>query len=206
MDFSNSWKHCYRFIHASFHTVYNCTWPTAISSVTISLHYLQRCLWMCSTVTCGACFQWFQINSDCTPKQARIRTMKTGRSLAGGQWCPDPISCLAPRLLHTSNIAFKKCWPPCGFCPPCCKILATDLNKNPENLCYEHKHMSVLIWFKTIIKYWFNYISSCKFSSATQTLNIWKTFFVAQDVFHNVGNVLRWWYLSLIVGVRLLSN
>jgi len=33
MDFSNLWKHWYRFTHASFHTVYNnYTWLTAISS------------------------------------------------------------------------------------------------------------------------------------------------------------------------------
>jgi len=44
MDFSNLWKHCYRFTHASFHKVYNYTWITAISTVTVSLHYLQRCL------------------------------------------------------------------------------------------------------------------------------------------------------------------
>jgi len=71
--------------------------------------------------------------------------------------------------------------------------------------CYEQKNISVLIWFETIIEYWFNYSSSIKFSSATQALNIWKTFFVAHDVFHNAGNIFRW-YLSLIVGVHLLLN
>jgi len=44
MDFSNLWKHCYRFTHASFHTVYNYSWLTAISSVTATLHCLPRCL------------------------------------------------------------------------------------------------------------------------------------------------------------------
>jgi len=57
MDFSNLWKHCYRFTHAPFHTVYNYPWLTAISSVTVSLHYLPRCL--CSTVTYRASIQWF---------------------------------------------------------------------------------------------------------------------------------------------------
>jgi len=44
MNFSNLWKHCYRFTHAFFHSVYNYTWPTPISSVTVSLHYLPRCM------------------------------------------------------------------------------------------------------------------------------------------------------------------
>jgi len=134
---------------------------------------------------------------------------KNRLSPAWGQWWPAPpcapISCLAPGLLHTSNIVFKNV-APCGFCPPCCKILATGLNKNRENLCYEQKHMSVLIWFETIIECWLNYIPSSKFSSATHTLNIWKTFFVAQDVFHNAVNIHRWWDHSLIVGVHLLPN
>ena len=43
------------------------TWLTAISSVTVSLHYLPRCL--CSTVTCRTPILWFQINPDCTPKK-----------------------------------------------------------------------------------------------------------------------------------------
>jgi len=47
--------------------------------------------------------------------------------------------------------------------------------------------MSVLIWFETIIEYWFNYSPSFKFSS--ENINIWKTYFVAQDVFHNAGNI-----------------
>ena len=44
------------------------------------------------------------------------------------------ISCLARRLLHTSNTVFLKCGPPSGFWPlhlvfgpPCCYILATGL-------------------------------------------------------------------------------
>jgi len=41
------------------------SWLTAISSVTVSLHYLPRCL--CSKVTCRSPIQWFQINPYCTP-------------------------------------------------------------------------------------------------------------------------------------------
>jgi len=120
-----------------------------LSAVTVSLHYLPRCL--CSAVTCRAPIQWFQINPDCTPK------------------------------------------------------IPHSYNKNPESLCYEQKHMSVLIWTETIIKYRFNYSSSSKFSSAAKTLTSgW--LFVAQDIFHNAGNTLRWRYLSLIVGVHLLLN
>ena len=44
MDISNFWKHCYSFTHASFDTVYNYKWLTAIISVTVSLHYLPRLL------------------------------------------------------------------------------------------------------------------------------------------------------------------
>jgi len=29
-------------------------------------------------------------------------------------------------------------------------------NKNPESVCYEQKHASVLIWIQTRIEYWFN--------------------------------------------------
>jgi len=32
-----------------------------------------------------------------------------------------------PRLLHTSNIAFKNAAPYVLFVPPCCEILATGL-------------------------------------------------------------------------------
>jgi len=63
MDFSNLWKRCYRLTHASFHTVY--TWLTAISSVTVPLHYLPICL--CSTVTCMATIQWLK-KTGYTPK------------------------------------------------------------------------------------------------------------------------------------------
>ena len=45
-----------------------------------------------------------------------------------------------------------------------------SFNENPENLCYEQKHISVLIWIATIIEYWFNYRSSSKCSSAAQTI------------------------------------
>ena len=78
-------------------------------------------------------------------------------------------------------------------------------NKNPDSLCYEQKHMSVLIWIETIFEYWFNHSSSSKFSSAVQTncLRHSDDFFAAQDVFHNAGNIFRWWNLSIIVGVRL---
>jgi len=92
----------------------------------------------------------------------------------------SPISCLAPLLLLTSNIVFLKC---CGFWPPHCVILATGLNTNPENLCYEQKtyECAYLIW--NDIEYWFNYSSSSKFSSAAQTLNIWKTFLLLKTFF-----------------------
>ena len=42
MDITNFWNHCYSFTHASFGTVYNYTWFTAISSATVSLHHLPR--------------------------------------------------------------------------------------------------------------------------------------------------------------------
>ena len=78
MDFSNLWKHCYRFTHASFHRVQNYTWLIGISRFIVSLHYLPRCL--CSTVTCRAPIQWFKINPDCTPKEKHIHTIKTQKA------------------------------------------------------------------------------------------------------------------------------
>ena len=92
----------------------------------------------------------------------------------GVQWCPDPHlksapfhvrspgCCIYP-ILYLENVA-----PLVVFGAPCCEILATVLNKNKKNML-RTKNMSVLIWFETIIEYWFNYSSSLKFSSATQT-------------------------------------
>jgi len=157
IDFSNLWKHCYRFTHASLHTVYNYTWLIAINSDTVSLHYLQRCL--CSSVTCRAPIQWFQINSDCTPKKYSYN--KKGSSSAGGQWCLAPpfkicalISCLAPRLLHTSNIVFKKCFPLVVFVPPAAKSRRRVWIKTQKN-SVTNKNTWVCL-FETIIEYWFN--------------------------------------------------
>ena len=73
-------------------------------------------------------------------------------------------------------------------------------NKYPESLCYEQKHMSVLILIETIIKYRFNYSSSYIFSSAAQTLTSGWPFCFSRR-FDNAGNLLRWWFLSVIVGV-----
>jgi len=78
------------------------------------------------------------------------------RTIASGAFSPFKIcvhnSYLAPRLLHTSNIAFQNVCPLVVFGPPCCQILATGLNKNPENLCYEQTHISVLVLTETIIE------------------------------------------------------
>ena len=129
MDFSNLWKHCYRFTHASFQTVYNCAWLTAISSVTVSLHYLPRCL--CSTVACRAPIQWFQINPDFPPHNKSVLSCNKNRAVDSGSRGPmvpspnlksaPPISCLAFRLLYTSNIALKNVAPLVGFGPPAAK-------------------------------------------------------------------------------------
>jgi len=48
-NFSNLWKHCYRFTHVFSHCIKLRALPLA--AVTISLHYLPRCL--CSKVTCS---------------------------------------------------------------------------------------------------------------------------------------------------------
>ena len=54
-----------------------------------------------------------------------------GRRQQEGQWRPaSPFKICAPRLLHIlffSIFYLKYVAPPCGFCPPCCDILATDL-------------------------------------------------------------------------------
>jgi len=71
-------------------------------------------------------------NCTCTQQSAwrnvLIQTLHSGPSPVGGQWCPaphlkymPPNFMFDPRLLHTSNIVFKKCG------PSCCKILATGL-------------------------------------------------------------------------------
>jgi len=67
------------------------------------------------------------------------------------------------------------------------------------------RHMSALIWIETIIEYWFNYSSSSKFSSAARTLKL-EPHFCFSRRFHNAGNILRWWYILLIVVVHLLLN
>jgi len=46
------------------------------------------------------------------------RPLHQSRRQRGGHWWPPLISCLVPRLLHTSNIVFKKCAPTCGFWSP----------------------------------------------------------------------------------------
>ena len=117
MDFSNLWKHCYTFTHASFRTAYIYTWlteVTAISSVTVSLHYLPRCL--CSTVTCGAPMISNKPKLHTKINPYSYNKNRTGAS--GGQGCPSPrlkyvppISCLSPRLLHTSILYFKNVAP-----------------------------------------------------------------------------------------------
>jgi len=58
-------------------------------------------------------------------------------------------------------------------------------DKNPQSFCYEQKYMSLVI--ETIIVYWCYYSSSSKFSSAAHL----DDFFVAQDAFHNTGNILH---------------
>jgi len=143
MDFSNLWKDCYRFIMLLF-TQCTSIRGLLLSAITVSLHYLPRCL--CSTATCRAPIQLFQINPYCTPKKTY------------------------------------------------------SYNKNRENMRYEQKHMTVLICIETIIEYWFNSSSYSKFSSAIRTtFLLFRTFYIA-------GNILRWWYLSLIVGMHLLLN
>jgi len=42
------------------------------------------------------------------------------------------MSCLAPRLRHTSKTVFEKSAPPCDFGPSCCEILATGLHSTAD--------------------------------------------------------------------------
>jgi len=67
MDFSNLWKHCYKFTHDPFHTVHNYKWLTAIKSVTVSLHYLPRCLF--NSHLQGLHYVILNKNPDGTPKK-----------------------------------------------------------------------------------------------------------------------------------------
>jgi len=87
---------------------------------------------------------------------------------------------------------------------PCCKTGPTS--GPPKWKCLAPSlDMAVLICIETIIEYWFNYSFSSKFSSAKQTLKHSDDRFIAQDVLYNAGNILPWFYLSL-VGVHLLGN
>ena len=82
-------------------------------------------------------------------------------------------------------------------------------NKNPESLCYEQRHMSVLILIETIIGYWFNDSSSSTFSSAAQTLTFgWpflllKRFFttlvtyLVDDISHLLQDYVRYYTRKL---------
>ena len=151
MDFSNLWKHCYRYTHAFFH------------SIKLSVaHRYQQC-------HCLAAFpaKMSVFNSH----------MQNVHSVISNK----------PRL-HTKN-----------------NIHAC--NKNPESLYYEQEYMSFLIWTEMIIEYWFNYtevpLPNFLLQCEHQHLD---DIFVAHNVFRNAGNNLRWWYLSLIVGVHLLLN
>ena len=89
MHFSNLWKHCYRLM--LFFTQYQTTWLTAMSSVTVLLHYPPSCL--CSTITYRGPIQWFQTNLEkhqktysynnnteslcCTPKKTYLYNKNT---------------------------------------------------------------------------------------------------------------------------------
>ena len=55
-------------------------------------------------------------------------------------------------------------------------------NKNSESLCYEQKHMNVLIWIETINEHWFNYNSFSKFSAA-QALTFRRHFLLLKTFF-----------------------
>jgi len=187
-------------------------WLTVISSATVSLHYLARCL--CSTATCRAPIQWSQINPDSTMKETGICFVHKNRSSpAWGKWCPSPhLKCVPPFHVWPPGccihpILYLKMIPPLRcLSPPAAKSWRRVRIKT-QKMSVTNKNMWVCLFdLKRIIEHWFDYSSSCKFSFATQTLNVWKTFFVAQDVFHNAANILRWWYLSLIVGVHLFLN
>ena len=120
------------------------------------------------------------------------RTIKTDPSTAaaGDQWCPaphlksvSPISCLAPRFLYTSNIAFRNV-APLWFLVPLLRNPGDGSECKPRKFMLPTKNMSVLVWFETIIEYWFNYSPSFKFSFATKTSTfgrpylLHKTFFI----------------------------
>jgi len=120
------------------------------------------------------------------------RTIKTEPSTApaGGQWCPaphltsmPPISFLAPRLLYSSNITFKKCCSPCGLWSPLVRNPGDGFEWKPRRFMLPTKTMSVPIWFETIIEYWFNYSPSFKFSSATKTSTFGRPFLLHKTFF-----------------------
>jgi len=98
------------------------------------------------------------------------------RAVASGvQWCPDhhlksgpPFHVWSPGCC-IYQILYQKMLPPLWFLVPPAAKSCRQVWIKTKKLCYQQKNMSVLIWFETIIEYWFHYSSSLKFSSATQT-------------------------------------
>jgi len=84
-------------------------------------------------------------------KQTGIHTIKTGHRQRGASGTlpahlksVHPFHVWPPGCCIHPILYLKKVPTPSGFWPPRCEILATGLNTNPENLCFEQKHMSVL--------------------------------------------------------------
>jgi len=69
-------------------TQYTTARGLSLSAVSVSLHFLSRCL--CSTVTCRAPIQWIQINPDSKPKK-HIRAIKTHKACVTNKNTSVPV-------------------------------------------------------------------------------------------------------------------
>jgi len=155
-----------------------------LSAVPLFLHYLPRCL--CSTVTYRAPVQIAHHNKPVLSYNEN-RAVDSG---SGGPVVPSPhlkyvppISCLVPRLLYTSNIAFKKCCPLWVLIPTAAKSWRRVWIKTHKISVTNKKYECAYFIWNDIIEYWFNYSPSFKVPSATKTSTFRRTFLLHKTFF-----------------------
>jgi len=156
MDFSNLWKHSYRFTHASF-TQYITKRGLPLSAVSWQTVHCLAALPAKMSVFNSHMQGSHSVISNKFMLHTKINpySYNKNRAVASGvQWCPDPHlksgppfhvwspgCCIYP-ILYLKNIA-----PLMVFGAPCCEILATGLNKNKQNYVANKKYECVhLIW------------------------------------------------------------
>jgi len=79
-------------------------------------------------------------------------------------------------------------------------------NKKTESSCVTN--INIWVWLFELKRYWNTDLIIVPLPNVLLQRKHWHLddLFAAQDAFHNAGNILRWWYLSIIVGVRWWFN